>query len=81
MGVHVEVGPRFGPVETGSAETGAYVKGAYVEFDAPGEMFPTDVGARTTAVIPTESPLSIADLNPEYVNIPWWKSLLSALWD
>ena len=72
-GVHVETGPPFGSARTGAAETGAYGKGAYVEFDAPGSMRPTNVGPRKTAVIPTDTPLPITDLNPTFKTVPWWK--------
>ena len=76
VGVHVEVGPSFGPAETGAAETGAAARGArgvYVEFDAPGPMVPTYVGPRNTAVIPTTTPLPINNLNPTFVKPPWWQ--------
>jgi hypothetical protein len=77
IGVHVEVGPNFGPAATGATDTGAAAqgtRGVYVEFDAPGAMVPTPwVGPRTTAVIPTTSPLPISSLNPTFVKPPWWK--------
>lgn len=72
-GVHVEVGPSFGPAKTGSAQTGAHGSGAYVEFDAPGTIIPTYVGPRQTGVIPTATPLPLNDLNPVFQNTPWWK--------
>lgn len=72
-GVHVETGPPFGSVKTAKEETGAAGSGAYVEFDAPGGMRPTNVGPRKTAVIPTDKPLPIQNLNPTYRKAPWWK--------
>ena len=71
-GVHVETGP-FGPASTGARETGAAGRGAYVEFDAPNVMQPTKVGPRNTAVIPSEQPVPIQNLNPTFRTIPWWQ--------
>ena len=74
IGVHVEVGPNFGPAATGSADTGAAGRGAFVQFTTPkSSLQPTYVGPRQTAVIPTQTPLSIARQNPTYVSKPWWK--------
>jgi hypothetical protein len=72
IGVHLEV-EAFGPAKTASAETGAFGKGAYVEFDAPANMVKTNVGPRNTAVIPSDKPLSIKDLNPTFKKSSWWK--------
>jgi hypothetical protein len=77
VGVHVEVGPSFGPAARGAAETGAArpsVQGVYVEFDVPRPVVPTPwVGPRNTAVIPTTTPLQIGNLNPVFVKPRWWE--------
>lgn len=73
IGVHVEVAP-FGPAKTASAETGAFGKGAFVEFDAHvANLVKTYVGPRNTAVIPTDKPLAIKDLNTTFNILFWWK--------
>jgi RHS repeat-associated protein len=71
-GVHVETEP-FGPASTGARETGAFGRGAHVEFDAPGAMQPTKAGPRNTAVIPSDQPVQIQELNPTFKTMPWWK--------
>jgi hypothetical protein len=71
-GVYVERQP-FGPARTGAAETGSFGKEAYVEFDEPPGAVTTNVGPRYTAVIPTQVPLDVSRLEPEYVEISWWK--------
>ncbi len=73
VGVHVEVGPGFGPARTASAETGAAGRGAYVELDLTRPMKPTFVGPRDTAVIPTDVPLPLKNSNPRFVRLTWWK--------
>ncbi len=73
-GVHVELGEGgFGPPRSGAAEVGAFGKGAYVEFDAPNDIIPTNVGPRKTGVISTGSPFPLRGLSPKIVKIPWWK--------
>lgn len=78
VGVHVEVEPfgsarpyprYFGP----AAQTGAKGGSAYVEFDLPRNAIPTRVGARNTAVIPTDQPLSLAGRHPVFVRLKWWQ--------
>ena len=58
-----------------AAQTGAAAGGAYVEFDLPAGYIPTShvVGPRNTARIPTDRPLSLERLNPEFVVVAWWK--------
>ena len=73
-GVHVEVAP-FGNVSGASDALGSIKTTAYVEFNAPQSMIPTyGVGSRNTAMIPTQTPLSLQNLNPTFVQPkPWWK--------
>jgi hypothetical protein len=78
LGVDVEVGPPFGSVKPGrngpKAETGSDAEGAYVEFDQAGTEIYIDIGPPRTARIPTETPLSLKGLNPEFVFLPrWWE--------
>jgi RHS repeat-associated protein len=74
MGVHVEVAP-FGPAGTAPQELGAVLGGAYVEFNAPPNLIITrGVGPRNTAIIPTEKPLPLNNLQPTFVRPrPWWR--------
>jgi hypothetical protein len=76
IGVHVETEP-FGSTLPGLGgpmrETGAVAEGAYVEFDLPADAKPTYSGPRSTAVIPTLTPLSLAALHPKFVKVRrWW---------
>ena len=74
VGVHVELEP-FGATIPGiggpAAELGTAFRreGAYVEFDMPEGAISTRVGARLTAVIPTDEPLSLGGRNPVFVVI------------
>ena len=71
-GVHVETQP-FGPAQTASRDTGAFGRGGYVEFNAPISIVPTNVGPRTTAMIPATTPLPISGTNPTFRAISWWR--------
>jgi len=71
-GVHVETQP-FGPPQTASTDTGAFGRGGYVEFNAPISIVPTNVGPRTTAMIPATTPLPISGTNPTFRAISWWR--------
>jgi len=75
IGVHVEVGPNFGPVRTAGRELGTAdpdKTAGYVEFDAPAELRPTfGFSARKTGVIPAKAPLRIDQLNPTFVRPLW----------
>jgi len=73
-GVHVEVGPHFGPARTAKGDTGAAHEGAFIiEFDALWPMHPTHVGLRTTAIVPATAPLPITGANPRFVHVSWCK--------
>jgi hypothetical protein len=82
-GVHVEIEPfgttrptwrgRRGP----KADLGIQVDGAYVEFDVPtmGRLVPYSCGPRKTALLVTDRPLHLTDLNPVFVRVRrhWWE--------
>ena len=78
-GIHVEVEP-FGTLRPGRGgpkdEMGAAGQGAFVEFDAPSGMVGYTCGPRNTALIPSDSPLFLDDLNPVYRKVrKWWWQL------
>ena len=74
IGVHVESSP-FGAATSGGRQTGAAGHGAYIEFDMPSNFVETRIWAnqpRTTGVIPSNGPLNIQHLNPNFVK-PFWR--------
>ena len=72
VGAHVEIGPNFGSARTGHVETGAHRadgRWGYVEFDAARDAIkPTNVGPRSTGVIPLppNGKLPIQNSNPTF---------------
>ena len=50
------------------------IGGAYVEFDLPEKAIPhRGIGPRQTARIPTDAPLSLESLRPQFVRIRFWQ--------
>lgn len=84
VGVHVELEP-FAPLRSLVSGQSAAEKvglgrtdGAYVEFDVPKDLplVPYRVGELQTAILVTDNPLDLTDLQPEYhVPPPWWRWL------